>query len=109
MALLRPTDGSSLSRCMDIELLGLPTHVWELETAEQLLNDHGLVMGLHPDTEDRWDLVSFKLSAWCDRPENIPSIMDLHVVEPLSLRRESHRRFAPSTTPVRSRVKNRFE
>jgi len=47
----RAAGGDSLPLLLDIELHGIPEHVWELDTAEQLLNKHCAIQGLHPDTE----------------------------------------------------------
>jgi len=41
-----------------------------------------LVHELHPDTVDRRDYSSFRLKAWCSKPELIPAVMDLDIVEP---------------------------
>ncbi|CAO2045655.1 unnamed protein product [Urochloa humidicola] len=72
----------TLPDLVDIEVRGIPPHVWELETAEQLLDEWCWVRSLHSDTRERKDYSSFRLSAWCSRPEQVPAAMDLVVVEP---------------------------
>jgi hypothetical protein len=75
--------GGTLPHRIDIELRGLPFHLWGLHTAEQLLDGHCLVHELHLDSVGGSDLSTFKLSVWCDNPEDLPSLLDLHVEEPL--------------------------
>ncbi|XP_020399441.1 histone-lysine N-methyltransferase EZ2 isoform X4 [Zea mays] len=74
--------GGTLPHRLDIELRGLPFHLWGLHTAEQLLDGHCLVHELHLDSVGGSDLSTFKLSVWCDNPEDLPSLLDLHVEEP---------------------------
>jgi hypothetical protein len=50
--------------------------------AQQLLDGHCLVHELHLDSVGGSDLSTFKLSVWCDNPEDLPSLLDLHVEEP---------------------------
>ncbi|GJM91709.1 hypothetical protein PR202_ga08113 [Eleusine coracana subsp. coracana] len=71
-----------LPSSIDVMLSGVPTHAWELETAEQLLNEWCWVRELHPDTLGRRDYSSFWLMAWCSRPELILAEMELVIVEP---------------------------
>jgi hypothetical protein len=73
--------GSALPRLLDVELLGLPIHLWEIRTAEQLLDEHCIILDLHDDTKDGGDLSVFKLRVWCADPGGLPSIIDLHVEE----------------------------
>ncbi|KAJ1255928.1 hypothetical protein BS78_K134900 [Paspalum vaginatum] len=75
--------GGALPFFVDIVLRGVPAHALKVEMAELLLNDYCLVQGLHPDTEERHDLQTFKLQAWCAQLELIPECMHLHIVEPL--------------------------
>ncbi|RCV21634.1 hypothetical protein SETIT_4G153600v2 [Setaria italica] len=79
---LKDATGVSLPQLVDIEIRGVPAHVWEMETAEHLLDEWCWIRGLHPDTIDRRDYSSFQLSAWCLQPEKIPTAMELVVVEP---------------------------
>jgi len=74
--------GVTLPHLVDVEIRGIPAHVWELDTAEHLLDEWCWVRALHPDTVDRRDYSTFRLSAWCSHPEEIPAAMDLVVVEP---------------------------
>ena len=75
--------GGALPFLVHIKLQGIPAHVWEIKTVEQLLSDYCLVQVLHQDTEERLDFHSFKLTAWCIWPELVPESMDLHIIEPL--------------------------
>lgn len=70
------------SQLVEVEIRGVPAHVWELETAEHLLDEWCWISALHPDTIDRRDYSTFRLSAWCLQPEKIPAAMELVVVEP---------------------------
>ncbi|CAO2152189.1 unnamed protein product [Urochloa humidicola] len=79
---LRNATSFTLPHLVDIEVRGVPPHVWELETAEHLLDDWCWVRALHPDTLERKDYSSFRLSAWCSCPDEVPEAMDLIVVEP---------------------------
>ncbi|GJM95724.1 hypothetical protein PR202_ga12501 [Eleusine coracana subsp. coracana] len=71
-----------LPNLVDVELRGVPTHAWEMTTAENLLNPYGWPQLLHPSTRNRDDYSVFRLSTWCFRPNSIPGMHDLHVVEP---------------------------
>ena len=51
---------------------------------EHLPDEWCWVCSLHPNTVDRRDYSTFRLSAWCSHPEEIPVAMDLVVVEPLA-------------------------
>jgi hypothetical protein len=74
--------GSVLSSLIDVELRGIPAHLWGLETAEVLLGPYCLVQGLHPDSISGEDLSVIRLSAWCRSPVELPKVLDLHAVEP---------------------------
>ena len=74
--------GVTLPQLVEVEIRGVPAHVWELETAEHLLDEWCWISALHPDTIDRRDYSTFRLSAWCLQPEKIPAAMELVVVEP---------------------------
>jgi hypothetical protein len=75
--------GSSLPLLMDIELEGVPAHLWGVGTAELLLDGLCMVQGLHPDSIDSVDMSVLKLRAWCFSPDSLPAVLDLHVQEPL--------------------------
>lgn len=78
----RNATGVSLPQLVDVEICGIPAHVWELDTAEHLLDEWCWVRALHPDTIHRRDYSTFRLSTWCSNPAMIPAAMDLVVVEP---------------------------
>jgi hypothetical protein len=75
--------GGSLPILKDIELEGVPAHLWGVETAELLLDGMCMVQGLHPDSVDNVDLFVLKLRAWCFSPDGLPAVLDLHVQEPI--------------------------
>ena len=52
---LRNATSVTLPHLVDIEIRGVPTHVWELETAEHLLDEWCWIHALHPDTVERRD------------------------------------------------------
>lgn len=70
---------------MDVELGGIPAHLWGIDTAEHLLGGHCIVQGLHPDAVDGTDLSVLKLKAWGFSMDCLPSRCDLHVEEPTSI------------------------
>jgi hypothetical protein len=74
--------GREMPFVLDIELRGLPFHLRDVHSAEQLLVGHCLVHELLLGPEEVVDLSSFRLRVWCDDPDNLPSSLDLHVEEP---------------------------
>jgi hypothetical protein len=68
---------------LDIELEGVPAHLWGVGTAELLLDGLCMVQGLHPDSIDSMDMAVLKLRAWCFSTDSLPAVLDLHVQEPL--------------------------
>lgn len=76
------SDGGALPQLLDVELRGLLVHLWGVHIVEQLLDGHCLVHELQPDSDGDFDLSMFKLCAWCDDLEGLPSSLDLHVQEP---------------------------
>jgi hypothetical protein len=77
--------GSVLSSLIDVELHGIPAHLWGLETAEVLLGPYCLIQGLHPVSIGGEDLSVIRLRAWCRSPVGLPEVLDLHAVEPAVL------------------------
>jgi hypothetical protein len=76
-------EAAALPTFIQVELHGIPAHAWERSTAQQLLGSSSCwVQELHADTEARRDLSVFCLSAWCRRPDLIPSAMDLFIPDP---------------------------
>lgn len=47
-----------------IELDGIPPHVWEYNTAADLLRPFCSLESMHPDTAERRDLSTFQVVAW---------------------------------------------
>ena len=76
--------GQTLPYLVDIELCGIPTHVWETSTVEQLLSPHGLIDHVHSDTLELVDLSTFRCSIWCSDLSSIPRSKELWVMEPPS-------------------------
>jgi hypothetical protein len=65
--------GGALPLLLDIELRGIPGHIWATKTTEFLLSDYCLIQGVHPDSRDGVDLFTFRLRVWCLDPTNIPA------------------------------------
>jgi hypothetical protein len=63
---------------------GIPAHVWDLSTAEQLLAPYCWVEAVHPDTAERADMSRYNLTAWTAHPEPIHRGKDLLVMEPFN-------------------------
>jgi hypothetical protein len=96
--------GGSLPMLMDIELEGVPAHLWGVRIAELLLDGLCMVQGLHPDSIDSVDMAVLKLEAWCFSPDSLPAVIDLHVQEPLVVGEDGS--FVPRTLvyPISVRV-----
>ncbi|KAK3152966.1 hypothetical protein QOZ80_2BG0165940 [Eleusine coracana subsp. coracana] len=77
--------GTVLPCLVDVELHGIPTHTWEVLTAENLFNPYEWLKKIHHDTRNRLDYLAFKFSAWCFNLSDIPASRDLVVVEPVDL------------------------
>lgn len=67
---------------IDVELWGIPVHVWETSTVEQSLSPLACIQQVHPDTIRLRDLVSFRCSAWCLDPSALPPTKELWVSKP---------------------------
>lgn len=80
---LRNASAVVLPSLVEVELGGIPAHVWEKETAEHLLGEWCWVRKLHAGMLNRQDYPAFRLQAWCTEPELIPGDMELVVMEPL--------------------------
>ncbi|KAG2631088.1 hypothetical protein PVAP13_3KG572150 [Panicum virgatum] len=75
--------GSSAARfphAAEIELLGIPAHAWDLETASQILGSCCVPCGIHPDTAVQRDV--FRLAVHCSDPSSVPPAIDLVIPEP---------------------------
>jgi hypothetical protein len=66
---------------MDLELRGIPAHLWKIETVESILYGLCLIQDIHPSSFDDNNRAVFKLRAWCPVPAMLPSFVDLHVEE----------------------------
>ena len=67
---------------LDIELRGIPAHVWETSTVDLFLSPHAWVQQVHPDTLALSDMSCFRCLAWSTDPSALPSARELWVVEP---------------------------
>ena len=74
------SSAENLPAMVEIELRGVPAHVWDMDTATQILSDCCLPCGTHPDTANQRNV--FHLAAWCSWPGDIPTAIDLEVPEP---------------------------
>jgi hypothetical protein len=79
------TRGGVLPVLLDVELGGIPAHLWGIDTAEHLIDGHCIVQGLHTDSVDGTDMSVLKLKAWGFSMDCLPSRYDLHVEEPTSI------------------------
>lgn len=67
---------------MQVELEGIPLHVWNATTAADLLRPFCLLESVDPDTLARQDPTMFRVIARTTRPEFIPEQRTLVVPEP---------------------------
>jgi hypothetical protein len=74
--------GKAMPCKMDVEVKGIPVHVWETSTVEQLLNPYAWIDHVHEATSELSDLSSFQCSAWCFDSNKIPPSKELWVAEP---------------------------
>lgn len=74
-----------LPSLIDIELRGIPNHVWEASTVDRFLSPHAWVQQVHPDTLGLVDLSCFRCLAWSTDLSTLPSSKELWVVEPRRL------------------------
>jgi len=74
--------GKVLPCQVDVEICGIPAHVWETSTVEQLLNPHAWIDHVHETTVELNDLSSFRCSAWCLDVSKVPPSKELWVAEP---------------------------
>ena len=74
--------GRVLPFLLDIELRGIPNHVWGASIVDRLLCPLAWVQQVHPDTLGLVDLSCFRCLAWSTDPSVLPSTRELWVVEP---------------------------
>jgi hypothetical protein len=74
--------GKAMPCKMDVEVKGIPVHVSETSTVEQLLNPYAWIDHVHEATSELSDLSSFRCSAWCFDSNKIPPSKELWVAEP---------------------------
>ena len=77
--------GRTLPCLLDVELRGIPAHVWETSTVEQFLSPHAWIDHVHSDTLELTDLSTFRCSVWCADSSTIPRSKELWVAEPPSV------------------------
>jgi hypothetical protein len=80
----RFTHASSMimSGMMEVEIRGIPEHAWFRSTTENILRDSCWISEAHPDTLQKKEYSSFRVSAWCFDPGRLHRAMDLHIIEP---------------------------
>jgi hypothetical protein len=69
--------GRVLPSLIDVELRGIPAHVWETSTADHLLCPYAWIQQVHPDMLGLLDLSSFRCLAWCSDLSKLPSSREL--------------------------------
>lgn len=74
--------GRSMAWLVNVELRGIPAHVWKTSTAEQFLNPLACIQQVHPETLELMDMDTFRCSAWCMDPAAFPPTKELWVTEP---------------------------
>ena len=79
---LAGASGRSLPWLVDLELQGIPAHVWETSIVEQFLNPLACIQQVHLETIALRDLSTFRCSAWCIDPAALPTTKELWVTEP---------------------------
>lgn len=75
-------DFAALYHKVQIDIEGIPPHVWEHSTVAALLQGYCSIEFVHPDTLNWRDLSTFSLTAWTTRPKRIPESRTLCVPEP---------------------------
>jgi hypothetical protein len=71
-----------MSGMVEVEIRGIPKHAWFRSTTKNILRDSCWISEVHPDTLQKKDYSSFRVSAWCFDPGRLHRDMDLHIVEP---------------------------
>lgn len=79
---LTGAQGRVLPFLIDIELRGIPSHVWKTSIVDRFLSPHAWLQHVHPDTLGLTDLSCFRCLAWSADPSAIPSSKELWVLEP---------------------------
>lgn len=75
-------DHGELYHKVQIELEGIPPHVWQASTAVAVLRPYCSLASIHSETTARRDLSVFKRTTWTTRPERIPDTKIIAVPEP---------------------------
>lgn len=65
-----------------VALEGIPPHAWARTTVEHLLDTSCTVEAIAPETADRSDMGTFRLTGWTANEELVPPERDLWVPEP---------------------------
>ena len=74
---LTGAQGRVLPFLIDVELRGIPNHVWETSTVDRLLSPHAWVQQVHPDTLGLVDLSCFRCLAWSTDLSVLPCSREL--------------------------------
>lgn len=87
---LANAEHGTLYHKVQIELEGIPLHVWNYTTAADLLRPYCSIESIDPLTEGRHELRVFKVIARTTRPEFIPESRILAVPEPAHVEAPFH-------------------
>ncbi|CAM0873871.1 unnamed protein product [Alopecurus aequalis] len=79
---LEGASGRTMLSKVEVEMIGIPSHDWEMRSAEVLLQDSGWVDDVDFVTVSRSDMSRFRFTAWTPNPAMIPPANTLAVTEP---------------------------
>ncbi|RLN41028.1 hypothetical protein C2845_PM01G29020 [Panicum miliaceum] len=65
-----------------LELEGIPPHAWSMDTASNMLTDCCWIERIDSVTVDKTDTSKFRLTAWTNNPNRIPTDVPLSIEEP---------------------------
>jgi hypothetical protein len=68
---------------VDVELRGIPAHLWGIEAAEAVLGAFCLIHGFLPGLVKEEDMSVLRLKVWCRSPVLLPAVVDLLAEEPM--------------------------
>lgn len=74
--------GAVLPNLVDVDIHGILAHVWEVSTAEHLLNPFSWIREVHDSTRARENYFCFHVKAGCFVPNRLPPRRHLVIVEP---------------------------
>ena len=80
---LASADAESMKFRVLLEMRGIPSHVWSVDTAQRILGDACADPVPTPATIARRDLRRFQAAAWCVDPDLIPNEVVIRIPEPV--------------------------